>query len=144
MSAFRILIVDDDAAIRGIYARVLAAEGYDVRVADGAYSALEQVGDKEPDAMILDWKMPYIDGLGLLYRLRSAGLDMPVAFVTGVHDIDDDTMHELRALDAELRFKPLSVAEIQGVARGLVQKRLSEEGRGASRTREVSMARVVR
>src|ERR1044072_78815 len=66
----RVLVIDDDEAIRSAFARVLTREGYAVQVAATAEDGLNQVKQTRPDAMLLAWKIPLINGVGFLYRLR--------------------------------------------------------------------------
>ena len=71
-AAPRLLIVDDDLSTTQTFAKILTLEGYDVRTASTAESGLAEVEAGRPDAIILDLRMPFINGLGLLYRLRAA------------------------------------------------------------------------
>ena len=66
----RVLVIDDDEGLRSAFARVLTREGYSVQVAATAEEALGQVARERPDAIFLDLKMPMINGVGFLYRLR--------------------------------------------------------------------------
>jgi len=68
-----ILIVDDEAAIRETLEQILSYEGYSVRVAASGPKGLAEVERSEPDAMLLDIKMPDMDGLEVLQRLRASG-----------------------------------------------------------------------
>jgi DNA-binding response OmpR family regulator len=121
----RLLIVDDDDATIQTFARILTLEGFDVRTAASAESGLRELESCRPDAVILDLRMPYINGLGLLYRMRACepGREMPVAIVTGDQCIDDTVMNELRALGAEVKFKPLWIEDLVDVARSLIASR---------------------
>lgn len=123
----RLLIVDDDDVTSKTFARILTLEGFDVRTATSAESGLREIETLRPDAVILDLRMPYINGLGLLYRLRAVdpGRQMPVAIVTGDQCLDDSVIRELRELGAEVRFKPLWVEDLVDVARSLVGSRPS-------------------
>jgi len=123
----RLLIVDDDDVTSKTFARILTLEGFDVRTATSAESGLREIETLRPDAVILDLRMPYINGLGLLYRLRAVdpGRQMPVAIVTGDQCLDDSVIRELRELGAEIRFKPLWVEDLVDVARSLVGSRPS-------------------
>ena len=123
----RLLIVDDDDVTSKTFARILTLEGFDVRTAGSAESGLREIEALRPDAVILDLRMPYINGLGLLYRLRAVdpGRQMPVAIVTGDQCLDDSVIRELRELGAEVRFKPLWVEDLVDVARSLVGSRPS-------------------
>ena len=71
MTPPRVLIVDDDEGVLRTFAKALALEGYDVRTAASPYVGLEQVKDAHPDAILLDLQLPFINGLGFLYRLRA-------------------------------------------------------------------------
>lgn len=118
-----ILIVDDDEAVSQTFARMLRLEGYDVRTAISAESGLCDAREHRPAAIILDLRMPAVDGLGFLRRLRSAeGPNrVPVAVVTGDYFLDDKVAAELRRLDAQLTFKPLWLEDLLGLARTLTK-----------------------
>jgi DNA-binding response OmpR family regulator len=66
----RLLVVDDDEQIRDLFQRVLAREGHDVKTAMNADDALRQAQSVQFDGIIVDWRMPLVNGLGFLYRLR--------------------------------------------------------------------------
>src|SRR5262245_13563736 len=66
----RILIVDDDAAIRSSLQRILEYEEYDVRAAESGEAALQALADRRFDLALLDVKMPGMDGLELLERVK--------------------------------------------------------------------------
>jgi DNA-binding response OmpR family regulator len=121
----RLLIVDDDVSTTEIFARILTLEGYEVHTAVTAESGLREFESAHPDAVILDLRMPFINGLGLLYRLRAAEphRQTPVVIVTGDQCIDDAVINELRDLGAEVKFKPLWLEDLVDVARSLVQAR---------------------
>ena len=124
-AAPRLLIVDDDLSTTQTFAKILTLEGYDVRTAATAESGLREVEAAHPDAIILDLRMPFINGLGLLYRLRAAEPDRqtPVVIVTGDQCLDDAVIRELHDLGAEVKFKPLWLEDLVDVARSLVQAR---------------------
>ena len=121
----RLLIVDDDLSTTQTFAQILTLEGYDVRTAATAESGLREIEAGHPDAVILDLRMPFINGLGLLYRLRAGEPDRqtPVVIVTGDQCLDDAVIRELRDLGAEVRFKPLWLEDLVDVAKSLVQAR---------------------
>jgi DNA-binding response OmpR family regulator len=119
----KILIVDDDEGVTQTFARMLRLEGYHVRTAVTAETGLREAEEGHPDAIILDLRMPLVDGLGFLRRLR-AHQDQratPVAIVTGDYFLDDTISNELRELGAELRFKPLWLEDLVGLARNLLK-----------------------
>ncbi len=118
-----ILIVDDDEGVTQTFARMLQLEGYQVRTAVSAETGLQEAARSHPDAIILDLRMPLIDGLGFLRRLRERDehRTTPVAIVTGDYFLDDAISSELRELGAELRFKPLWLEDLVGLARNLLK-----------------------
>jgi DNA-binding response OmpR family regulator len=121
----RLLIVDDDVSTTETFAKILTLEGYDVRTAVTAESGLREFESAQPDAIILDLRMPFINGLGLLYRLRAAEpyRQTPVVIVTGDQCLDDSVIRELHDLGAEVKYKPLWLEDLVDVARTLVQAR---------------------
>jgi two-component system response regulator MprA len=121
----RILIVDDDETVLQTFAKALSLEGYDVRVAASPLVALQEVEDTSPDAILLDLRMPFVNGIGFLYRLRAqeAHQHTPVAIITGDSCIDDPALEELHGLDAEIRFKPMWIDEVVTLTRTLLAKR---------------------
>lgn len=122
----KILIVDDDEGVTQTFARMLRLEGYQVRTAVSAETGLQEAKASAPDAIILDLRMPLVDGLGFLRRLRERDEQRktPVAIVTGDYFLDDSVSAELRELGAELRFKPLWLEDLVGLARNLLQSRV--------------------
>jgi two-component system response regulator PrrA len=118
-----ILVADDDEGVTQTFARMLRLEGYDVRTAMNAETGLREADKSHPDAIILDLRMPLVDGLGFLRRLRSRDeqRDTPVAIVTGDYFLDDQVSAELRELGAEFKFKPLWLEDLVGLARHLLQ-----------------------
>ena len=122
-----ILVVDDDEGVRQIFARMLTLEGYRVRTAISATSGLREVAQSQPDAIILDLRMPLVDGLDFLRRLRASQShrETPVGIVTGDYFLDDSVSAELRALGASLTFKPLWLEDLVGLTRTLLRDPLS-------------------
>jgi two-component system, OmpR family, response regulator PrrA len=117
-----ILIVDDDEGVTMTFARMLRLEGYEVYTAMNAETGLQEAEATSPDAIILDLRMPLVDGLGFLRRLRSIAQhrNVPVAIVTGDYFLDDNVSAELRRLGAELKFKPLWLEDLVSLARTLL------------------------
>ena len=92
----RILVVDDDRAIRDSLARVLGLEGYDVcTAADGAI-ALELIATDAPDAVLLDVMMPNVDGLMVCRVLRAERNRVPILLLTA----RTETSERIAGLDA--------------------------------------------
>ena len=118
-----ILIVDDDPSVTETFERMLRLEGYHVVTALSAEAGLNQAERSHPHAIILDLRMPLVDGLGFLRRLRSSAgqRKTPVAIVTGDYFLDDTVSTELKKLGAELKFKPLWLDDLVGLARTLLK-----------------------
>ena len=118
-----ILIVDDDEAVTQTFAQMLRMEGFTVRTATNAESGLAEAAENRPDAIILDLRMPLIDGLGFLKRLRASEgqYRTPVAVVTGDYFLDEQLSTELRQLGAELKFKPLWIEDLVSLAHSLLK-----------------------
>jgi DNA-binding response OmpR family regulator len=121
--AARILVVDDDEGVRQTFARMLRLEGFQVRTAMNADIGLQMVAETQPDAIILDLRMPLVDGLDFLRRLRAQDEQhaTPVAIVTGDYFLEDEISEQLRELGAEVRFKPMWLEELVGLTRTLVK-----------------------
>jgi len=121
----RILIVDDDETVLQTFAKALTLEGFDVRVADSPLTGLQEIEETPPDAILLDLRMPFVNGIGFLYRLRAreAHRNIPVAIITGDSCVDDPVMQEMHDLDAEVVFKPIWLDEVVTVTRNLLEKR---------------------
>lgn len=84
----RVLVVDDDDLVRGAVVRMIRADGRTVLAASSAEEALRIAGSEELDVVISDLRMPGIDGLMLLTKLRENNLDLPVIFLTGSPSIE--------------------------------------------------------
>src|SRR3954464_8311508 len=116
-----LLLVDDDAPIRRMLARTLAAEGYEVEaVADGG-AALAAVERSVPDAIVLDVAMPGIDGLTVTRRLRTKGLHVPILLLTARDGLRD----RVDGLDAgadDYLVKPFEVEELTARVRALLRR----------------------
>lgn len=123
-SPARILIVDDDEMVLQTFAKALSLEGYDVRTAASPLVGLQEVEHVRPDAILLDLRMPFVNGVGFLYRLRalSGHQHTPVAIITGDSCIDDPAMVEIEGLEAEVRFKPMWIDEVVMLTRELLAK----------------------
>jgi len=119
----RVLIVDDRPKVLALCARALEGAGYEAPTAPTAQVAMDLVEATPPDAILIDLQVPYVHGLGMLYRLRKAHAHIPVAIITGISNLDEAAVAEIRALGADVRLKPMSSDDIQTVARELLAKR---------------------
>ncbi|HEX3794425.1 MAG TPA: response regulator transcription factor [Acidimicrobiales bacterium] len=123
----RILVVDDDLAVRRSIDRALRLEGYDVVTVGSGGEALEALAQTPPDAVVLDLQLPDLDGLQVCERMRKAGDDTPVLMVTARQAIDD----RVQGLDAgadDYLVKPFALAELLARLRALLRRRFEGEG----------------
>jgi CheY-like chemotaxis protein len=117
-----ILVVDDDEPVATTTARLLRLQGCTVRTAPSAERGLHEADAAHPDAIIVDYQMPIMDGLELLRKLRVHPRlhSTPVAIVTGGH-LRDDVSAEIRSLGAEIWFKPLWLEDLVRLMRRLLE-----------------------
>jgi two-component system, OmpR family, response regulator MprA len=122
MSAMRILVVDDEPAVRESLRRALALEGYDVELAADGAEALETIdGQSRPDAILLDVLMPRVDGLEVARRLRSKGVRTPILMLTARDEVRD----RVAGLDAgadDYVVKPFALEELLARVRALLRR----------------------
>jgi two-component system response regulator MprA len=123
----KILVVDDDAAVRSSLDRALRLEGYSVSVAADGTSALRSIAITEPDAVILDLGLPDMDGLAVCERIRGAGADLPVLILTA-RDAIDDRVQGLDAGADDYLVKPFALEELLARMRALLRRRTGTEG----------------
>jgi two-component system response regulator MprA len=118
----RILVVDDDPAVRGSIDRALRLEGYEVETADTGGAALNALALSPPDALVLDLGLPDLDGLEVTRRMRKAGDDTPVLIVTA-RDAVNDRVQGLDAGADDYLVKPFALAELLARLRALLRRR---------------------
>ena len=108
-----LLVVDDDVSLARLVGVALERAGYVVHTAHTAEDGLRLAQSEHPAAIILDLRMPFINGTGFLYRLRACPQlrDTPVMVVTG-ESVSDEMQADLAALRAVIRFKPLGMSEL--------------------------------
>jgi DNA-binding response OmpR family regulator len=117
-----ILIVDDDKSVADTFARMLKLEGFSVETALSAEAGLESADRVQPQAIILDMRMPITNGLQFLRLVRSRPhlVEVPVAIVTGDYFLPESIQHELKSLGASIRFKPMWLEDLIALARTLL------------------------
>ena len=126
----RILVVDDDRAVRESLRRSLEFNGYQVDLASDGQAALESVTSARPDAMVLDVMMPRLDGLEVCRRLRGTGDDLPILVLTA-RDLVSDRVAGLDAGADDYLPKPFALEELLARLRALLRRAIAE-GHGAT------------
>ena len=102
----RILIVDDDEAFCVATERYLRARGYETERAIDGLDALDRLDSSCPDLILCDIRMPRMDGISLLRKVREEARDIPFVMVTG-HRIENETIEALQAGAKEVLEKPV-------------------------------------
>jgi CheY-like chemotaxis protein len=117
-----ILIVDDDRSVADTFARLLELEGFKVATALSAEAGLELADKVQPDAIILDMRMPITNGLQFLRMVRGKPhlVDVPVAIVTGDYFLPEPLQLEIKSLGAALKFKPMWLEDLLTLAKTMV------------------------
>jgi two-component system response regulator MprA len=122
MGVVKILVVDDEPAVRDSLRRALELEGYEVELAPDGEAALARLEQPaHPDAVVLDILMPGIDGLEVCRRLREAGDEVPVLMLTARAEVDS----RVAGLDAgadDYLPKPFALAELLARLRALLRR----------------------
>lgn len=124
----RLLVVDDEPAVRDSLRRALLLEGYEVELAASGDDALARLeGDGQPDAILLDVLMPGTDGLQVCRRLRRSGILTPVLMLTARDEVAD----RVAGLDAgadDYLVKPFALEELLARLRALLRRTADESG----------------
>ena len=119
--AVRILVVDDDRAVRESLRRSLTFNGYSVSLAEDGVEALTTITEERPDVVILDVMMPRLDGLEVCRQLRSTGDDLPILVLTA----RDSVSERVAGLDAgadDYLPKPFALEELLARMRALLRR----------------------
>ena len=117
----RILIADDDRAVRDALRRALTLGGYEVALAEGGQQTLDAVATTAPDAIVLDIGMPDVDGLEVCRRLRRAGDRVPILMLTA-RDAVADRIEGLDAGADDYLVKPFDLGELRARLRALLRR----------------------
>jgi two-component system response regulator MprA len=122
----RLLVVDDDRALRDVLRRALMLAGYEVRLTETGAGALAEVSGSVPDAVVLDIGLPDIDGLEVCRLLRREGNRVPVLMLTA-RDAVSDRIDGLDAGADDYLVKPFDIDELKARLRALL-RRFGAEG----------------
>jgi len=117
----RLLIVEDELAMRTVLTDILTAEGHKVVVAENGDAGLRQAVRQKPDLILLDIMMPRLDGLTLVQILRRGGTDVPVLMLTA-KGMTADRVAGLDAGADDYLVKPFSTSELLARVRALLRR----------------------
>ncbi len=132
-TAARVLVVDDDHAFRLSIAALLRSEGHQVDVAADGHAAVAQLGQASYDLMLLDLRMPGIDGLGLVEVLRLRGYSVPILMISGFGTVDA-AVRALHLGADDFLTKPIDPDVLVARVAELLERRPSAESAPASNT----------
>jgi two-component system response regulator MprA len=136
----RILVVDDDRAVRDAFRRVLTLADYEVECVEDGEAALDAVTRRAADALVLDIGMPGIDGFEVCRRLRADGNRVPILMLTARVDVAD----RVAGLDAgadDYLPKPFDVEELKARLRALLRRMEPESDHEELRFAELRLDR---
>jgi two-component system, OmpR family, response regulator MprA len=118
----KIMVVDDERAVRDSLRRALELEGYEVELASDGGEAIERLDTSgEPDAIVLDVLMPGLDGLEVCRHIRRAGNNLPVLMLTA-RDAVGDRVAGLDAGADDYVVKPFALEELLARVRALLRR----------------------
>jgi two-component system response regulator MprA len=120
-SAVKVMVVDDEPAVRTALDRALRLEGYDVELAANGSEALRRLAVSAPDAIVLDVLMPEVDGLEVCRRLRATEDRTPVLMLTA-RDAVEDRVAGLDAGADDYLVKPFALEELFARLRALLRR----------------------
>ncbi len=122
MVPMKVLVVDDERAVRESIRRALELEGYEIELAEDGRQALDRLeSDSQPDAVVLDILMPGVDGLEVCRTLRRSGSSVPVLMLTARTQVED----RVEGLDAgadDYLTKPFALEELLARLRALLRR----------------------
>jgi len=122
--SFKVVLAEDDPAVRNAVQRVLELEGYSVVVTKDGVAALDAILSNTPDAVVMDVMMPFSDGLSICRELRRRANRTPVLLLTARHEVGD----RVAGLDAgadDYLVKPFSIDELLARVRALLRRNAS-------------------
>jgi len=123
----RVLVIEDEPAIRRFLRTSLKVEGYDVIEAESGEAALREITRREPDLVVLDLGLPDIDGLDIIRKVRGSGSVLPIVVLTS--RVDEAGKVEALDLGADdYVTKPFGVDELLARMRAALRHRLQQEG----------------
>ncbi|MBM3670712.1 MAG: response regulator transcription factor [Actinobacteria bacterium] len=126
----RVLVVDDDRAVRESIERALHLEGYEVDLVGTGEGALDAQRERAADAIVLDLRLPGVDGIEVCKQLRTRGDRTPILMLTA-RDAVDDRVEGLDAGADDYVVKPFALKELLARLRALLRRNGHDQGDGS-------------
>jgi len=140
---WRVLVAEDDAAVRSAVVRVLELDGYRVQAVKDGRAALDALIDTTPDAAVLDVMMPFVDGFTICREIRHRRNRVPILLLTAKVEVDD----RVAGLDAgadDYLVKPFAIAELSARVRALLRRNSVPESETILTVGSISLNRDTR
>ena len=128
----RVLVIDDEPAMREVSCECLSLLGYDVEAARDGADGLAWLARERFDLVMTDLRMPVLDGWGVVEGVRRIAPGLPVVILTGSSDHED----RARAWGVPLVLKPVGLSELEAVVRDALALSLSVDARGGTECRD--------
>ncbi len=120
MNAKKVLVADDEFSIRKLYERELKKEGYEVIFATNGQEAVQKVRETHPDVIVMDIRMPGMDGIEAMSRILEENNELPVIINTAYSSYKDNFLSW--SADAYLT-KSADLSELKGTLRNIIDQR---------------------
>jgi two-component system, OmpR family, response regulator MprA len=134
----RILVADDEPAVRAALRRALQLDGYEVALAEDGDEALDAVRREQPELVVLDILMPAVDGLAVCRRMRRDGDRTPILMLTA-RDAVSDRVAGLDAGADDYLVKPFALEELLARVRALLRRTVNGDPHGVLRFTDLSL-----
>jgi DNA-binding NtrC family response regulator len=129
MTNARILLVDDETVFANNMSKLLNRRGYQVTAVNGGDAALRSLMDSPFDVMVLDLKMPGMDGIAVLHEMKKLGLITEVLVLTG-HGSIDTALEAIQLGAYDYLTKPCEIAELVSKIEAALEKKASAQKKG--------------
>jgi len=134
----KVLVVDDERAVRDSLRRALELEGYEIELAADGCEALERLAGVGPDLVVLDVLMPRLGGIDVCRRVRAAGKDLPILMLTA-RDAVENRVEGLDAGADDYLTKPFALEELLARIRALLRRTGIDGGETALRFADLEL-----
>jgi two-component system, response regulator, stage 0 sporulation protein F len=115
-----VLVVDDQIGIRLLLEEVIQQEGYNVELALNGKEALDKILDNKPDLIMLDYKLPIIDGPTLVKKLEKDNIIIPTIIMSGLPEKAEDDVQDLKSVSKTIG-KPFQLNDIRQLLKNILE-----------------------